>query len=369
MKKKLIVGAVAALASSALVASPALATTWDGSDIYAIPGDTTSLPYYELEANAFNYAGLWTQALIDGEDSSLFDGQGFFVGEEDDYFDCDPSGASVTTATDGSGDIILTCGSQALTSGGTTLDAVLEFRMYSDHKTTRTRLIMTNNTGSTVSGWAAGRSINMYVDEGTNLAWTTTGGSNMSKWPDANGPSEPTIGDGDYSFVVTAPPSVWTLEDNHQPYYSAYGNATAEISPIYPAGTLGGDAQSDNASDTQIDWFQFGDIADGASVQLIWMSREYDYSDDEATALASANVAVADAEANVWDFTTDTQLFAGVTDPSEVKNWGAQTTTPPSTPELPNTGRNQGEILLGVALSLAAIVLGGVVVASRRRKA
>jgi LPXTG-motif cell wall-anchored protein len=380
MKKSRIIVAAAVLAvGMSLVASPAFAVTWDGTKIYYPLGNdgtdpATDAQYYDVDSSDFTYYGLYNQAFSDnGPSENLFDTHAFFTGEQEDTVSCWEADPTVTEATDGSGDLILLCAPQTMTDD---IVVQFEFRMYADHQTTRERMILTNNSGSAIEDYVAGRDINMYVDGGTNVGWSSSGGSTMSTWPDATGVGGLTVSDADTSYVITAPPGVWVDEENHQPWLTALGDDAGAIGVFFPDGYLGGDAQNDNADDGQLEAFSF-DIAIDETVSVVWMNREYLFSyngDETASSLAAAEAAVAEAQTTVWCAgNPNNQLVVGISDASSIVNWGTSVTDCPNAqetpaPALPDTGVDSVQAGLMAAGAGAFAIAGVAILVIRRRR-
>jgi len=371
--KKAMAAAGASIALT-LVASPAFAAAWDGGDVYyPFSNDgtnpATDAQYYNLGYDNWYYDGLYSEDFAnDGPDENLFDTHEIYTGTNgDSYLYCDYTDplTTVEEATDGSGDIILTCAPEDLTDGVT---LTFEFRMYADGKTTRERFIVTNNTSAAVTNYVVGRDLNMYVDEGTNVGWSSLGGSTMSTWPNATGVGGLTVTDGDTSYVITAPPGVWTAQENHQPWYTALGATDGRVKAAFPYGTLGGDAQGDSANDGQMEEWTIPSLAVGETAEIVVMNREYPFGyagDETASSLTAANASVADAEAGIWSCTDGNQALAGIADKSKVVNW-----CPAATPELPNTGVDTvASSMFTAGAALVALTGVALVVIRRRRNA
>ena len=371
LSKKVAIAAGASLALT-LVASPAFAAAWDGQSVYYPFGNDGSNPstdyqYYSLGYDSWTYDGMYSEDFAnDGPDESLFDTYDVYTGTDGDtYLYCDYTDplTTVEEASDGSGDIILTCAPEEMTDGVT---LTYEFRMYADEKTTRSRFIVTNNTSAAVTDYVVGRDIDMYVDGGTNVGWSSLGGSTMSTWPDATGVDGLQVAAGDTSYVITAPPGVWEGEENHQPWYTALGATDGRVKATFYDTTLGGDAQADGAEDSQMEEWTIPSLAVGESAEIVVMNREYLFAfngDETAASLTAANAAVAEAEAGVWSCTDGNQALAGIADKSKVLNWCPVAT-------LANTGVDTvASSMLATGAALLALTGVALVVIRRRRNA
>jgi len=371
---KKIAAVVGASLALTLVSSPAFAAPWTGSDILYPFGNDGSNPltehqYYALTYNDWKYYGLYSEDMAtDGVDENLFDDYYIYTGTGgDQYLFCDYADplTTVEEAADGSGDIILTCAPEDMTDGVT---LTLEFRMYADAATTRARIIVTNNTPAAVTDYVVGRELNMYVDSGTNVGWSSLGGSTMSTWPDATGVGGLKIAAGDTSYVITAPPGVWGAQENHQPWYTALGATDGRVKAEFPDTTLGGDAQADDAEDSQLEEWTVPSLAVGESAEIVIMNREYLFGfngNETASSLTAANAAVADAEAAPWSCTDGNQVLAGIADKSKVLNW-----CPAATPELPDTGVDTVALsMLATGATLLSLMGVAFVIIRRRRNA
>ena len=170
-----------------------------------------------------------------------------------DYSDasCAADGDRVT-ATDGTGDVIVTCPLDSFQSGTGTLDATFELRFFSDGATVRSRLIVSNSTALSVADAVVGFVDDYYQDGDTQLGASTTAGH-----PAAAGAT--TI-NGDLLWII--------YDARVQNVYegpvilTAAGAEGAAVSPVI------GDSAG-NGEDSQATLFPLPTLAAGESVQIV----------------------------------------------------------------------------------------------------
>lgn len=349
--------AVIVAGALALVATPAYAASYSGADIQFTDADNT---YWEW--NTFGEAsldGLWSDQWLSGGDSSTWDDSSFQLGSsvDDAYTElacADP--ADLSTATDGSGDQIVLCDAEDVTTASGVLTAQLEFRFYADLHTVRTRLIVTNNTASSIADALAWMNYNAYQDSGT-LVYAATNSA-----PDFTDPLSSPM------YTTTPADLRWVTDDreenNNAPVVGyAIGRAGAAVAPADDAAIDAVSGGQGDGSDDSNTYFQIPTLAAGQSVEFVTMAQVYLVIEGATSGTLDAwETATKAADELAWANTTidsDAYVFAGIADPSKVANW-----SPTSTPELPDTGVSA----LGFgALALALVGAGAAFLVIRRR--
>ncbi len=378
-----------AIASALVVATPAAAAPFIGGDV-TVGGTTWQVSSFETgltpelgDADRDDWAG--NSSTFDSGLSPVFIAPD--APEITDYtsMECAEDGDR-STATDGTGDEILRCALDPFESGNGTLDGVFEYRFFSDGVTVRSRLIITNNSATTVAGAQVGIHENYYQDGDTLIGASTTAGQ-----PAADGT---TTVDGDL---------LWITYDGLQGegyetpvVLTAAGTADAAILPIMS------ESAGDGADD-QTTIYPLTDLAPGESIEVVqftvWNFFAFDAfaPDSQPVDPATTEAPSSPSDRAVAEVTTDEGLLksafvepaalflpsalaavaeswgersrfdtlsardsAGIVDPAAVLNWN------PENAQLAATGADD---LMPLGVFSALLLLAGItVVVARRRR-
>ena len=369
-----------AMATTLVVATPATAAPYTSGQI-VVGGTTWYLDYFEAgESPELEEA---IGADWDGGEYSFDAGlQPIYMSpdatDSSDYTEAEcAADGDLSTATDSTGDEIVTCALEPLETGDGTLEAAHELRFFSDGATVRARITVTNSSGVTVSGAEVGFRDNYYQDDDTRLGASTTAGH----------PADATdnVVDGDRLWII------YDIidEDSYEVpvILTAAGTADAAATPRIASG-------AGNEDDVQATLYPLPDIAPGETVEVVqfyvWNFFDFDQLEEvntdaqpatvevvteegltKTTALEPAALFVPSALAAVeesWNArsrfdTLSERDAAGISDPSRVLNWN-----PAAEEELAETGANDN--LLPLAGFAGLLLLAGAgVVAVRRRSA
>lgn len=375
-----------AVVATLVVATPAHAAPFTDGDV-VVDGTTWQVSSFETGSNPYIgdvYNDGWegNTSTYDSGLSPVYLSTGVVDLADFDDLDCAADGDRAT-ATDGTGDVIVTCPLGAFESGNGTLDAVWEQRFFSDGVTVRSRLIVTNNTAATVAGATVGITENYYQDDDTRLGASSTAGDGA--------PESTTTVDGDLIWVTY---DILTSDGYEAPVVlTAAGTADAAVPPTM--GESVGDGE-----DNQTTMYPLIDLAPSQSLEIVqftvWNLFTFDVLVPNAAPLDDATDAPTErpttevvtdegltktaflepslefvpaalvAVTELWD---DRDRFdslgardaAGIADPSLVLNWG------PYEPELAATGPS--DLLPLTALAGLLLLAGATVVVARRRTA
>lgn len=283
------------------------------------------------------------------------------------------SGQDLVTATDGSSDQILTCDSQGINNGDGNLDVSVESRFYSDGQTWRERITITNPGATAVSGQAIDAFADAWSDSRTALSWSNTQGATSNWTTDYNTIPTAVVLPADISWITddrTYDPSVYPYPAPVTKY--ALAGPGASVLPAddatrgFVSGGLG------NANDINNTYFELPDIAAGQTVQIIFVYKAYLF-DPIMTAESPMNsfqtgtynavqAAIADTA-----MSSDSVVFAGVTNPEQVLNW-KHTSAPTPTPQLAVTGFDSTQTIWIVSSGVFAMAVGVLMAFWGRRK-
>ncbi len=341
----------------ALVATPAYAAPYSGAKIEFADANNTYWEWDNFTDASLN--GLWNDPWNAGADHDTWDSITYQLGSSiDDAYvrlTCaDP--ADLTAATDGSGDQIVLCDAEDVTTASGVLTAQIEFRFYADLHTVRTRLIVTNNTASSISNALAWLNYNAYQDTGTFVYAATNSA------PDFTDPLT-------FPDYITTPADLrWVTDDRNERGPSpvvgyAIGDAGASVTPSNDAAINAVSGGQGNGSDNSNTYFQIPTLAAGQSLEFVAMAQVFLVIEGSSSgSLDPWDTATKAAAELAWANTnidSDAYVFAGIADPSKVANWLFA-----STPELPDTGASA----LGFsALALALVGVGAAFLVIRRR--
>lgn len=284
-----------------------------------------------------------------------------------------PTNPDLSSAADGSGDLILTCDAQTIDNGDGALSVAVESRFYADGQTWRQRLIVTNPGTAEVASQTARFWGNAWQDARTALSYTDSQGL-TNDWA--------TGYDAIPSATVLPQDLMWITDDRTVDLSTiniypapvvtyAVGEAGSTVLPSASSGGLG---NGDEMSNT---YFELPALAPGQTVELIVLNKAYLFN-PMPTAVAPMNPFQTGTYAALQTAIADTTLqsdavvFAGVADSSLVLNW-TESITPAPTPIQPDptlaaTG-SESAATLWVALSaMSVLVVGLGFTAVRRRR-
>lgn len=361
-RSTLAVTAAAVVAGTVLVAAPAHAAPWDGSDIVFGPG--------EWDANTFRFtiddvrlvpstypvdptrlADVWDYA---GQASITASG----LGITDEPTGCEDAAQIDVGVEAGTGDLVYTCTSPRAAYSTAGLTVFGEIRVYAGGEIVRSLMRITNTTDAPVT-----------IDE---VEVETNFGSTGFLY-DYDGQSDsvlavpaPESGSTDYAAPLNTADAKWVVHWNEDdaPGGLIIGNSRASVVADW-------DRVVDDIYDASIGPF---DIPAGASRTVLTFSTwapqpliagNYTNNNPPAALLNES------ADAIVAQMAQFTELsgvqLVGIADVAEVINWGPadEIVVPePEAPELAETGA----VDLGAA-ALAAVILGGLgaLLIARRR--
>lgn len=370
MKKGPIVASTTVIGLSlALAATPAYAADFSGNTI-----DFGS-QYYEFFRNGTGVTGAFPDDFQLGRNSPMFD-EGMNVygytadgGAYDQVTCADP--ADLVTATDGSGDQILTCDPDSVTTGDGTLDVVLEYRFYAAFSFIRMRAIITNSSDAPVNDALFDLYDNYYQDEETYLSFSNTAGLQTELWP-ATTPNVVTDADLVYAFDDRS------ANQDSPVVMTGRGLANSSVLPFLDS-TFSDLPVAGNGEDINNSYYRLPTLAAGQTVELALFHKAFtwDATDNtpEENTLTAINAAW--AERGIFDSFSG-PLIAGIQDPTIVLNWNAVPVAaevppvvpqvPPVVPEVPvlaatGTGTETSALVLTTALLL---LLGAAFAAASR---
>ncbi|PTW91505.1 hypothetical protein C8A06_1230 [Microbacteriaceae bacterium MWH-Ta3] len=273
--------------------------------------------------------------------------------------------ADLTEATDGSGDIILTCDPVSIDNGDGAYEARTEMRFYADGQTVRKRIIVTNTAADPLVGQVVSIYWDSYFDEETSVSGSTTSG--LDDFAANYGTVPATELTADDYFAVTDD----RLQNENSPVtVYAFGSAGAavpqsnNVTDGFVSGGIG------NGGDEQYSYYELPSIAPGETVEIVVLNKVFHF-DPETTAIgdynswqtgtwAAAQLAWADSSLQSG---TDV-VYAGIENRDAVLNW---TPAAAEEPELAETGADQGLVAGAGAIALVAIAAGALTVVARRR--
>ena len=366
-------------AGLALAASPAYATSWDGSTIDYVDGSGGWWEVSNGNGSTLTFLGAFSNDYgNNGADNNTFD-DGLIVSDRAETWDYTCATADWVVATDGTEDIILTCATETGIdlNGSAPVDVQVELRFHDDGEnkaTVRQTVLVQNNNGAAVTGAVLKILTNWYQDNYTNLVYSPTLGSKISNWPTGNSDPADVLTDADHIFVTDCPTGTNQCDPSYDPavVYQAYSSDAAVKSTLSDTyADLGGDAAGDLADDTAGFLYALPSIPAGDGVMIVTMVRSFmfpDGADDDATgalSLAQSNDAVSFAQNGGWngDCAGQAQLTAGIADFSKVVNW----TTTCTSPALPDTGVSE-VMMVSVTVSAALLAGAGVALLVVRRR-
>jgi len=360
VKKRSIAAATTVVGLSlALAATPAYAADFDDDRINFGP----SQYYYSevLDDNGFN--GAYPDDWQAGPDEDMFD-QGMLVygytadGSAFDQVTCaDP--ADLVTATDGTGDQILTCDLYPVATGDGTLNVVVEYRFYAAFSFVRMRAIITNSSGTPVNDALFDLFDDYYQDGETYLSFSNTAGLQTGAWPATT------------SNVLTDADLVYAFDDrtaNEDAPVVMTGRGLANSSvlpfldPTFVDLNVAGDGEDENNS-----YYRLPTLAPGQTVELALFHKAFTWgatgNSPDVDTLAAINAAWADR--GIFDSFSG-PLIAGIADPTIVLNWNGV----PVVADVPSlaatgTGTETSALVLTTALLL---LLGAALAAGSRLK-
>lgn len=372
-----------AVVTTLVVTAPAAAAPFTGGDI--VVGDTT-WDVYRFTANDLPTVRSVTDDSWQGSNTTfdsglrpVFKPTSAVDLTDYSYLYCAADGDR-STATDGTGDEIVTCPLQAFESGNGTLDAMWELRIFNDNTTVRSRLIVTNNTPSTIEDATVGIRDNYWQDDDTRVGASSTAG--------AGAPESTTTVDGDLIWVTydivtdstTECPVVLTAAGNADATVRAFmsesaGNGNDDQNTFYPLIDLAPGQTVEIVQFTVVNLFSYDEPAP-AAVSLEREATEVTtdegvtktpFLEPAALFLPSALAAVAEswAERSRFDTLSDRDA-AGIADLTAVLNWAvAEEEEEVEEEQLAATGPTEAMPL--IALSGLLLLAGVTAVAVRRR--
>jgi len=331
--KKLVRSGIAVSVAGvlALVASPAYAASYSGAEINF--GDAKNTNWGWSSFTNGSLGDFSDDEWQSGTDNSTWNGTDVQLGSTiDDAYSIvtcsDP--ADLSTASDGSGDRIVLCDAVDITTASGVLTAQLEFRFFADLHTVRTRVIVTNNTASTIADAMAYMNYDAFQDSGTYVYAATNSA------PDFTDPlSTP-------DYITTAADLRWVTDDRESEEDApvvgyAIGRAGAAVAPSDDAAISAESGGQGDGNDSSNTYFEIPELASGESVEFVTMAQVYLVIEGSTSGtLDEWETATKAADELAWantDIDSDAFVFAGITDPTKVANW-----SPASTPELPDTG-------------------------------
>jgi hypothetical protein len=359
VKKRSIVAATTVVGLSlALAATPAYAADFSGDQI-----DFGSQYYFSDVLGGNGLKGAYPDDWQLGPDGNMFD-EGMTVygytadGSAFDQVTCaDP--ADLVTATDATGDQILTCDPYSVVTGDGTLDVVLEYRYYAAFSFVRLRAIITNSSGAPVNNALFDLYDDYYQDSETYLSFSNTAGLQTGSWPATT------------STVLTDADLVYAFDDrtlslDSPVVMTGRGLANSSVLP-YLDPTFLDDEVAGNSEDDNNSYYRLPTLAPGQTVELALFHKAFTWgatgnlSEDDT--LAAINAAWADK--GIFDSFTG-PLIAGIADPTIVLNWDGV----PVVAEVPalaatGTGTETSALVLTTALLL---LLGAALAAGSRLK-
>jgi LPXTG-motif cell wall-anchored protein len=361
-KKIALLGVASATAIGlSLSATPAMAASWDGSDVFYTGG------LWNISNEDLAFYGAYTDEWAAGIDYDTFD-DGLMVYAPDNSTSIQCASADLSPAADGSGDQILTCAPEDLPIGPNAelMSVSVEMRFFADNETVRQVITVKNNTGAAVPGAQILSYTDFYQDGYTNIVYSNTLGSLISNWPTGNSDATQVLNAADDIFVTDCPTTPCNPSYDPANVMQVNGPGAAVHSTLFDTVAYppaGGDAAGDSAADEAYFSYAIPALAVGEEASIVIMNRTYlfaigaDDTETGANALVASQDAVAFAQAGGW---TCDQAMVGIADSSKVINWNCA-----SSPALPDTGLNAAPLALGAgALMLAGL---GLVVALRRR--
>lgn len=168
-----------------------------------------------------------------------------------------PSAGSLDVASDSTGDVIVSCPAQTVSAGDGELQAALQYRFFSDGRTLRAQVILTNDSGAPVSGATVAFEENYYQDSDTTVGASTTAGVTDAL--------DVKVVDGDRRWVVY---DIIDSETYEVPVIeTSTGTAGSELAPTFPETTAG------DGEDTQVSTYELPVVADGETVSIIHLYR------------------------------------------------------------------------------------------------
>lgn len=368
-----------AIAGSVVFASPALAATYTPDTPITIGPNSGQWEWNVSNDWSMNRVtnSIWDfSSYPNGTFGAIWDTTEFFMFGSDNTTSTKlacSSGQDLSVANDGSQDQILTCDAQGLNNGDGNLDVSVESRFFSDGQTWRVRVSVTNPGASPISDQVLKVASDSWQDSGTALSYSTTVGP-TSDWATS------------YNAVPSAtvsPSDVFWITDNRTgnglypaPVMSyAMGDLTASVRPANNAARSFVSGGLGNGTDRSNTYFELPTIAAGQTVQVIFLYKAYLFNpsttavspmDSFATGTYGAvQTAIADR-----GFATQSVVFAGVPNPTEVVNWKYVAPPPTTSAEtkvaLAATGIDGVQMVSLAALAGAALTIGAI--ASRRAR-
>jgi LPXTG-motif cell wall-anchored protein len=257
------------------------------------------------------------------------------------------------------GDEVLTCASQSMNLGGGEFAVASEFRFFGDGMTVRMRYSITNTGDSVVSSQVLKLDFDAYQDPTTSVSYTDTDGTIGDYVVEYATPSD---------VVTNSENYVWVTDDRAGGKVAVVKYVAGQAGSKSPLVDLGDEFMSGGqgaGNDRAFLYYRIPAIAPGETVEYVVLAKIYLFDDDidedptmngwqEATGTA-ISTAVSDTE-----LMSDTVVFVGIADRSNVLNWAPGPVTRPET--LANTGASDG---LGT-LAIAAL-FGAVALVARRR--
>lgn len=369
-----------AVAATLVVASPAAAAPFTDGDV-EVGGTTWGVSYFQTGLNP--RVQIAERADWDGGIETFDEGiqpvyiePGAFGLYDTTRSDCADDG-DLVAAADATGDQIATCELRPLDSGNGTLNASYELRFFADGATVRARLIVTNESGSVVSGAHVGFGDNYYQDGDTRLGASTTQGNPAA--------TDSTVVDGDKLWVIYDAVDIGEGNFYEVPVVlTAAGSSGAAVLPLM------GDAAGDG-NDVQETLYPLPALAPGQSVELVqfyvWNFFDFDQPIGVEAPVEPATVEVVTEEGftktallepaalflpsalaaveESWDArsrfdTLSARDAAGIADPSQVLNWN------PVAEELAETGPSDSLLPLAAFAGLLLLAGAGVIAVRRR---
>jgi hypothetical protein len=343
--------------------SPAAAASFSGTSVTVGPDNGTWEFNLDLLSLMKYTDDVWYGTTWDGSRIYLFDSTG--VGGPP--LGC--SNADLSDASDASGDKVLTCETVSVDNGQGVLTVTVEWRFYAAAKIVRQRLIVTNDTPSTISaGQVVSFHLNSFQDNRTQLSWVQSTGI-LDDW---SGPA-PIPGTG----LCTGYDTLSWATDDRQNYIGApvvkyaIGRANSVSLPIsnavFVSGCHAGGYQS--ANDESNSYFTIPQLAAAETVEFVVLHQQFSV-DAEATpsgALTAWETGTRDAIIEAHEdtaLTDDAVVFAGIADRSRVVNWSSADDSDSGSEGLANTGAEASI----VGLLAVVAFLGTAAVVVRRRE-
>ena len=247
-KKIALLGVASATAIGlSLSATPAMAASWDGSNVEYSGG------LWYIDSGDLNFYGAYTDEWANGIDEYTFD-DGLMVYAPDDQTAIQCASADLSPAADGSGDQILTCAPEDLPIGPNAelMSVSVEMRFFADNETVRQVITVKNNTGAAVPGAQILSYSDFYQNNYTNIVYSNTLGSLISNWPTGNSDAADVLADADNIFVTDCPATPCNPSDDPANVMQVNGPGAAVHSTLFDTGTYppaGGDAAGGSAVD------------------------------------------------------------------------------------------------------------------------